>query len=238
ADSPITMAEFMRLRKEHGLKGAWNHVREILSGTHYFWQIRVEGRGKVRRYLLDDPITDPKNPKSNRDPEGDPILPEQPISSISADAAQKYIDWRSQRDGRNYRLAHPDEAEKVARGSLPFTYPWGYDFDPNFLASRLVHQGLEDCFPHPVGQHPLGPSMYRDASLYGSLDVLGNIREFVAAPGLPTLIGLFGGSIRVPYGPFYLPSARVYQTRGAAEDGIGSFRLVEDLVPPGNDESL
>ncbi|MCC7345581.1 MAG: SUMF1/EgtB/PvdO family nonheme iron enzyme, partial [Deltaproteobacteria bacterium] len=232
-DEPFTMPEFFKMIRGVGWKASIQRLRETLSGTHNLWKIRVEGRGKKVRYVLEDPITDFNNPASNRDPEGDPILPRQPISSITANAAEEYIRWRSARDGRTYRLPHPDEMEKATRGSFPLTYPWGYDFNPNFLASRMAHKGIEDCFPHPVGEHPLGEAWSRDRSIYGLVEPLGNIREFVQAPdNLPNLIGLFGGSIRVPYGPFFLPAARVYQNRTAAEDGIGSLRLILDLPPP------
>jgi formylglycine-generating enzyme required for sulfatase activity len=166
------------------------------------------------------------------DARNDPIQAEQPISSIDLDSARAYTQWRGERDGLSYRMIRPEENEKVVRGSLPLTYPWGYENDPNAVASRLAHSNMEDIFPLAVGTHPRGTEWYRDITRYGSRDHLGNIREFTVDDRLPTLAVMAGGSVRTPLGPYYLPPGRAYLHKGVAEDGSGSFRLVLDLEDP------
>ncbi len=236
--------EFLKVRKEEGLAGALQFIRSKLTGTAFFWNFRPKGRGRNQRYFIDNPFTDleelarfRQDPSPNKelrthiDPMGDPIIREQPISNIDYPAAEAFIPWRSVRDGFLYRMVMHDEKEKVDRGSLPLVYPWGYDFNPNFLNSRNIFSNDDDRFIRPVGGHILGSEWYRDFSLYGTRDNLGNSREFTFSPKTSIYFTASGGSVFVQFGPFYFPSSRPVLRKQDVEIGVGAFRLVQDFLP-------
>jgi len=212
--------EYRRLRREEkmNMTTAVKHLFSTWSGFTYSWKIVSDRKGG---YRLDNPI-------GQMDARNDPIMADQPISSIDLDSARAYAQWRAERDGLPYRMIRPEENEKLVRGSLPLTYPWGYENDPNAVASRLAHSNMEDIYPLPVGTHPRGAEWHRDFTLYGTRDNLGNVREFTVDDRLPTLAVMAGGSVRTPLGPYYLPPGRAYLHKGVAEDGSGTFRLVLD----------
>ncbi|MFO1463789.1 MAG: bifunctional serine/threonine-protein kinase/formylglycine-generating enzyme family protein [bacterium] len=211
-----------RVYREEGLRAAFEHFLNRQRGNTYNWKIRPEGFGPWKRYRLLDPTT-------HTDANGDPIMLEQPISAISRKAAEAYLAWLSEREGREYSLPTAEEKEKVDRNSFPWNFPWGYDFAPFYLISRLAFSGdlLNATYPQPVGKHVMDQKLYRDFSIYGTLDNLGNVREYTASNGEPTYVVLSGGSVRVPYGPFYYPASRNYAHRETTvDDSVGAFRRV------------
>lgn len=242
--SKSLIAETRRVFGQNGWKAAIENLATSLSGTVYLWRIKSEGRGKNLRYTLEDPLVRPQAPETQGSAEKpapkvvtedrDPVYLDQPITSITYHAAEAFTRWRSQRDGRPYRISTIEEYEKVARNSFPWTYPWGYDFDPTFVISRLLFDNVSSAFVQPLAKHLWGDSYYRDLSIYGVRDVIGNARKFTSSQIEENTVMLGGGGAGVPYGPFYLPSTRNYgMYRSSIVPGIGTFYLVqEELAPP------
>lgn len=207
---------------------------------NYYWRIDpVFSNENGFGWRLNDPISrlDVNGVPiegTHLDPNGDPILADQPISAISPKAAHAYVKWRSERDGFNYRLATADEIEKVNRNSFPWVYPWGYESSPFSAILRMTFQGDRSLttFPQPIGQHPMGQEYYRDFTIYGTRENLGNVREFTGSEGEAGTVVLSGGSVRVPYGPFLIAASRNYaHLMNQVADSIGGIRLAMDIPP-------
>jgi formylglycine-generating enzyme required for sulfatase activity len=143
----------------------------------------------------------PRGWESGRPPRG---RENHPVHGISHQAMLAYCDWLSRETGLRYRLATEAEWEKAARGTAGRAYPWGDVFDPRCANTREA--GLGDTTP--VGVFPDG------ASLYGALDMAGNVEECTGS-----LYRLYPGS------PVQDPEAGSYVvTRG------GCFALDGDLA--------
>ncbi|HEX5033345.1 MAG TPA: SUMF1/EgtB/PvdO family nonheme iron enzyme, partial [bacterium] len=175
----LTSADVSRIFKED----------ENAASRVFYWKIVSTIGGQGHTYRLVDPAT-------HRDPNGDPIHHNQPINAISLTAAEAYVRWRSETEGRKYRLATADEKNKVDTNSFEWIYPWGYDFLPHYGIFRFAFQGdrNQTAFPQPIGQHPMGQEYYRDSTIYGTQDNLGNVREFTASGGEPGTVVISGGS--------------------------------------------
>lgn len=98
-----------------------------------------------------------------------PWLENHPVVNVSWHDAHAYCGWRSQTEGRVYRLPSEAEWEKAARGTDGRIYPWGNDWDPSRCNSS---EGRGDWTTTPVGMYPSG------VSPSGCQDMAGNVWEW------------------------------------------------------------
>lgn len=105
---------------------------------------------------------------------------DRPVVGITRTAAAAYCRWLAGRTGVAYRLPTAEEWEKAARGADGRTYPWGNGYNPTF--AFILENEEARCrygFWAPPGSFPL------DQSVYGVLDMGGNVREWTASTFVP-----------------------------------------------------
>ena len=163
---------------------------------------------------------------------GDPILDNQPVHSISHDAATAFTAWFTQRavkDLWQVRLPTVAELERAARnGEFGWNFPWGNTFDPLYAVTSTAFDNPGANRVMPVGEHPR-PQFNRDRSVFGLRDVVGNTRELTLNGPTPNTFYYFGGSNRTPDGGFFWPAGRHFTDTKKVQDYYGSFRLVYTL---------
>jgi serine/threonine-protein kinase len=150
---PVTCAEYLEFLNALG-EQARAHVPRTKPDGGFLWETDASGR-----YALPD-----------IDADGNPVHPRAPVMGVSFDDAKAYAAWRSERDGRSYRLPTEQEWEKAARGADGRFFPWGNGFDPTFCKMALSRPGRPQ--PEPVGSYSA------DTSVYGMQDCAGAIREW------------------------------------------------------------
>ncbi len=208
-------------------------LAEAFSGVKYNWRVQASQEGSVLQFKLQDPV-------SHLSAAQEPILAEQPIHAIPLTAIRAYVDWKNKTEGRSkekglYRIPERVELEIIARNTFPWTYPWGYLFNPNFLESRLTHADVDrGSYARAVGTHSRGSGFYRDRSAFDVYDLLGNTRKITQTPAEPGCVYCFGGSVRTPFGPYFLPSALLYAGANTVNEYNSSFYLVLDLPEAGS----
>jgi len=89
-----------------------------------------------------------------------------PVVGISWNDVKVYCDWRSERDGRRYRLPSELEWEKAARGVDGRTYPWGLRFDPSLCNMRESLRARSA--PVTVDEFPTDESIYMVRGMGGN----------------------------------------------------------------------
>lgn len=144
-----------------------------------------------------------------------------PVVGITVDAAKAYCRWLAQKQHRIVRLPTADEWEKAARGVDGRTYPWGYDYDAK-ADLTLTSDNLKGKAKYPYWAPP--GTFSDDVSVYGVLDMAGNVREMTSSiyPGKKA-IQIKGGSASAP--PSYLPCSYVSDTWDITPSDVG-FRYV------------
>lgn len=106
------------------------------------------------------------------DADGDRWDPRLPVIGISWFDAAAYCEWRSRREGREYRLATEAEWEKAARGVDGRWFPWGNRFDPSLC--NMWGSRRERTAPVTVDEFA------SDVSVYGVRGMAGNVRDWTS----------------------------------------------------------
>ncbi len=103
-----------------------------------------------------------------------------PLVGVSRTAADAYCRWLAERTGFAYRLPTAEEWEKAARGADGRTYPWGNGYFPTY-AFILENEEARCKYGlwAPPGAFPF------DQSVYGVMDMAGNVREWTASTFVP-----------------------------------------------------
>jgi serine/threonine-protein kinase len=105
------------------------------------------------------------------------LRPEFPVVGITREAAEAYCRWLGKRLGRACRLPTAVEWEKAARGVDGRRFVWGnaYDATHAYVAENAEALARFGGRWAPPGSFP------RDASVYGVLDMAGNVREWTGS---------------------------------------------------------
>ena len=165
--------------------------------------------------------------------EGKPIPGKEllPVNFVSIENVEKFIQWRSKRDGVKYRLPTEQEWEFAARnGEDDNLYPWG-DSPDNLKAV------IEQASAISVGTIPSG------ANKWGVLDLIGNVWEWTATEAKP-YPGNKDVTIAKTKVPYFIIRGGCFNSRLSGEksvtsvsrlavdktrqDGLLGFRLVKD----------
>jgi serine/threonine-protein kinase len=93
-----------------------------------------------------------------------------PVFGISAESAETYAAWLSNKEGRTWRLPTELEWEKAGRGTDARVYPWGDHFDATFCKMRDSRPG------QPLAE-PIG-AFAGDVSPYGVCDLAGGVADW------------------------------------------------------------
>jgi formylglycine-generating enzyme required for sulfatase activity len=168
---PVTCAQYLDFLNAPGDR-ARAHVPRTRPDGGCLWEADAGGRCALPTIGAD----------------GNPVHPQAPVMGVSFDDAQAFAAWRSQRDGRAYRLPTEQQWEKAARGADGRVFPWGNGFDPAFCKMALSRPGRPQ--PEPVGSYPV------DTSVYSVQDCAGAVREWTDSffdPGYQTRV-LRGGA--------------------------------------------
>lgn len=94
-----------------------------------------------------------------------------PVVLVNLDDATSYCAWVGIKMKRRYRLPSEAEWEKAARGTDGGFFPWGDEWNPDYLNS-----GDRFGSTTPVSRFPQGRSPY------GLYDMVGNVFEWTATP--------------------------------------------------------
>lgn len=94
-----------------------------------------------------------------------------PVTFVSYDDAVAFADWRSKRDGKQYRLPTEEEWEYAARGGDQNNiYPWGNAW----VEDNAVTNSTGSTMPKAVGSAP------NDKTRWGVMDMMGNVYEWTS----------------------------------------------------------
>ncbi|UFJ43137.1 formylglycine-generating enzyme family protein [Brevibacillus humidisoli] len=97
-------------------------------------------------------------------------LANHPVHTVSAESADAYAAWLSEKTGRSFRLPSEYEWEYAAAGAERLEFPWGDQFLDDH--ANTIESGILGTTP--VGIFPKGYSRF------GVADMAGNVEEYVA----------------------------------------------------------
>jgi formylglycine-generating enzyme required for sulfatase activity len=134
------------------VKDFWMDKTEVTNAEYYEFI-------KAKSY---NPI--PSNWENGRPLTSDLALP---VRYVNIDDINAFIQWRSERDNKKYRLPTEAEWEYAARnGTDDNLYPWGDKWEEEKAVVR------RDFIFSPVGSKPEG------ANKWGVMDLIGNVWEW------------------------------------------------------------
>ncbi|MEI7831638.1 MAG: SUMF1/EgtB/PvdO family nonheme iron enzyme [bacterium] len=153
----IPAGEFMMGSKEGEGKDEEHPQHKVQLDAYYIYKNEVTV-AQYRKFCADTGYTMPPEPAWK-------WQDNQPIVNVSWDDAKSYASWAG--------ATLPTEAqwEKAARGIDGRIYPWGNTWDSS-KARSSVKTFNDAGQPAAVGSYPAG------ASLYGCLDMVGNVWEW------------------------------------------------------------
>lgn len=183
-------------------------------------------RGQYRQFLK---ATQSGNLK--KFPKGGDDLP---VTNVSWDDAEAYVNWLSRETGHYYHLPSASEWEYAARAGTTTTYSWGDEAGENMANCANCGTAFNGK-PAPVGSFPPNP--------WGLYDMHGNVWEWTKdcidpnsappADGSPQLFGncesreLRGGSAEADSWSIR-GDARAFAPRKMHDKDVG-FRVVMDI---------
>ncbi len=148
--------------------------------------------------------------------------PDLPVVGISGEAAEAYCRYRTQVTGRLHRLPTANEWEKALRGEDKRMYAWGeVAVKTNACTADYPELARYRGFAAAPGSFPM------DRSVYGALDMTGNVREMVRnREDRGKVYRVMGGSFMMP---LLQASGWTEGSTGTGEPDVG-FRCV--IEPP------
>lgn len=149
---PVTNFEYKKFIEETG------HTAPFISSETYQRQgFLVHPYEKVKEFLW----REGSFPSGRKD---------HPVVLVSVDDARSYCSWTGKKTKRKSRLPTEVEWEKAARGTDGRFFPWGSEWNPDYLNSGDRYGSTT-----PVNRFPQGKSPY------GLYDMVGNVFEWTAS---------------------------------------------------------
>ena len=141
-----------------------------------------------------------------------------PVTGISAEQAQAYLDWLD-RSGKvpNARFCREDEWERAARGADDRKFPHGDQLDPDDANFDRTYGRQKEAYGlDEVGSHP------RSQSVFGLDDMIGNAREMtIPVIGGDALFALRGGTYYHEQETCSIPNRDIMHQNGPGESQGG-----------------
>jgi formylglycine-generating enzyme required for sulfatase activity len=153
--------------------------QSFVDATGYVTDAEDAGGGQV--FNTKNNRFDPKEGSSWKNP-GWTVSQDQPVTMVSHNDAQAFVEWLTAKDKLPYKLPTEAQWEYAARGGLPITqFPWG-DSVPDGRKANYADKNTDfdwrdrdadDGYKYvaPVGSYP--------ANGYGLYDMAGNVIEWV-----------------------------------------------------------
>ncbi len=150
---PITNGKYKEFLDETG-----NREPYISPESYQHQGFLVHSYEKVREFLW-------------REGSFPPDREDHPVVLVSLKYAMSYCSWKGNKMGRRYRLPTEEEWEKAARGVDSRIFPWGNEWNPDYLNSGDRYESTT-----PVSTFSQG------RSVYGVYDLVGNLFEWTSTP--------------------------------------------------------
>lgn len=165
---PVTFGEYLEWFNEL-YDEVGDEAMERAPQTREAEGLLIEYDEDEQRWLPSEILIEGK--ARERYPKGEGHEWDLPVIGVRAEDAEAYIEWRSERDGREYRLPTVHELEKAGRGVDGRRFPWGDKFDATFCKMRFSRPE-SPAQPEPVG------TFDHDISPYGVRDLAGGVQEW------------------------------------------------------------